>query len=124
MSVHSPCEEELSVGSSSLDNSELFQEKSPKKINRLVADRWTDNLCLSEESHSEREPSGDRVLGDRKVPKCVRRTVGGAGGGPGGCGASWEGTAHRPGPVTVTLMGEGGGGCPGVTPNPGTPNFI
>lgn len=30
---------ELSSGSSSLDNPELFQEKSPKKKNRLVASR-------------------------------------------------------------------------------------
>lgn len=64
VSIHSPCEDELSAGSSSLDTSELFQEKSPKKINRPVANRWTDNLHLSKKRHSERGPSGDRVLGE------------------------------------------------------------
>lgn len=44
-SGHSPWEGELSVGSSSLDNPKLFQEKSPKKVNRPVASRWADNLC-------------------------------------------------------------------------------
>lgn len=58
--------------SSSLDNPELFQEDSPKKINRPMASRWTDNLAYPKErqERSLREQGPLRQEG-AKMPRLV-----------------------------------------------------
>lgn len=104
--------------SSSLDNPELFQEESPKKINRLVASRWTDNLCFPEK-RPERA-LWDRVLRDRKVPECVTG---------GGCGSPWGGgfsspwPCHTPGAGRSPCDSDGKWGL-GVPSNSGPLNLI
>lgn len=71
--------------SSSLDNPELFQEDSPKKINRPMASRWTDNLAYPKErqERSLREQGPLRQEGakmrQRETGRGGRRSGAGAG---------------------------------------------
>lgn len=66
------CQAGRPARSSSLDNPELFQEESPKKINRPVASRWTDNLCLREERQE-----GPLGTGSFETARCQGASEGG-----------------------------------------------
>lgn len=106
----------------SLDNPELFQEESSKKINRLGP---------ADGQITRPYPQGkarEGPFGDRKVPKCVRGKEGGAGGVPRSCAAAGEGAAC---PLSLDMdvrksphASYGRWEFPEVTPKPGDPNPI